>query len=280
MSTSRPGLPNATPSGTATSTTSSSTADFDTGCFEGGDLVVGDRRPIDLGFVLAVDRRVGPIADRCELVGDRRVDGRVVALVVGKVDAHRREELVVGDVLLFGGHDAARDVELGLLVEVVGKQLDDAVVLTEEQRLHGGEADVLVDSNIAGDHRGGRIGEEATHQVDLGSLGAGTGRRRRQIAVDVEQRGVVVGGVAVDRAVAQPVEAFVGAAVDSPGIDVGADRVDLLAGRVVPRAVGDGSAAHRDPAEVVGELLERVGGVERDREVLLAGRRAARSCGR
>ncbi len=144
-------------------------------------------------------------------------------------------------------------------------------MLTEEQRLHGGEADVLVDSNIAGDHRSGRVGEEPAHQVGLGRLGAGTGRRRWQVAIDVEQRGVVVGRVAVDRAVAQPVETLVGAAVDGPGIDVGADRVDLLAGSVVPRAVGDGSTAHRDPAEVVGELLERVGGVERDREVLLAG---------
>ena len=74
----------------------------------------------DLRFELTVDLGVGPIADGCELVGDRRIDARVIAGVLVEIDAHGREELGVGDVLLLGGKHTAGDLELQLLVEVIG----------------------------------------------------------------------------------------------------------------------------------------------------------------
>ena len=80
---------------------------------------------------------------------------------------------------------------------------------------------------------------EAAHQRHLGG-----GRRvaplvsAGQVAVGVEEQvRAVVGEVAVDRA-PQPSQAGLGAAVDVPGVEVGADRVDLLAG-----ARGDAAAS-------------------------------------
>src|SRR5207344_2123903 len=82
--------------------------DLDTGLLEPLELPLregGRRRP---RLELAVDHAVSPVAHHGELVRERRVDGRVVALVRGEPDAEGREELRVRDVLLLGSDDAPR----------------------------------------------------------------------------------------------------------------------------------------------------------------------------
>src|SRR5207249_6074203 len=64
-------------------------------------------------------------------------------------------------------------------------------------------------------------------------------------------------------------------AVDVRGVDVAADRVDLLPGRRDARAAGGGRAREGD-RQVALELLERVVPVERDRR-LLGGRLVAQA---
>ena len=92
---------------------------------------------------------------RCrELAGDGRVNVCVVARVgVEGVGAQQqRQELAEGDVLYLSTDDLA-----GQLIDLVAAQArilggDDArkaVVLSDEQRVHRREADLLVDSHIA-----------------------------------------------------------------------------------------------------------------------------------
>ena len=230
---------------------------------------VGDR------LQLSVHATVSTESDRGELIRESGVDRRVVAGVRGQVDAHCREELVVGDVLLLRADDASGDVEPCLLRERLRHHRRDPVVLAHEQRRQRRKADVLVRPHVAGDDRSLRPTGQRAHQIHR--------RRRerigsacvpaREIAVDEHHLGVVVRHVAVEDTVPQPLLPCERAAVDIPSVDEAVDGVDLLA-RV--RRAGTCPRRRRRPveldrAEVVLERLERVAG--------LAGERSARILG-
>jgi hypothetical protein len=169
-----------------------------------GLRVVGGLAP---GLDLAVDHAVGPVADGGELVGERRVGARLVALVRRELDAQRRQELVVGDPLLLRAHDLAGDLELEVLTEERRQLGHDAVVLAGEQRVRRGQCDVLVRADVTGDGRLVRGAQQAA--IPIGRRcggGVAPGRGLGQVVVGQQQRSAVVRRVAVAGAVAQPVQ--------------------------------------------------------------------------
>ena len=114
------------------------------------------------------------------------VDVGLVAGVRGQRDAHRRQELLVGDVLLLRDDDPAGDLELVLLRQCVRQQADDPVVLAGEQGVGRGQRDVLVGPRVTGD--------------DGAVAGWPAAGRRRSIAGAAA--GVAAGGLAGQVAVA------------------------------------------------------------------------------
>jgi hypothetical protein len=192
------------------------------------EKLIGDFVGRYLGAQGAGDLAVGPERHGGELVGDGRVDRRVVAVVVVEYNAHRRQVLLVGDELLCRRDDAPGDRELGLLVEGVGQSVDDAVVLADEQGVDRREGDVLVRPLVAGGDRGVPREEETTHTVHVRALDVVALVHQGQVAVGGQESGRVVRRVAVDGPLTQPVEPFRGAAVHVGGVDVRAQLVDLL----------------------------------------------------
>ena len=222
---------------------------------------------------LAVDHAVRPVGDGGELVQQRGVYPAAVASVGPQSRPHCGQELAVGDVLLLGSHHAAGDLEAQLGPQAGGQRVDDAVVLAREQRVQRGQRRVLVGPDIAGDGRVLGMADElpVDHHRRSGARVAARGGPG-EVAVGEQQVGTAVGEVAVVGPLAQPVQPLRRAPVDRPPVDVGANRVDLLA-RV--RWAGAGAGGHgvardRDLAQVVAKALQWIGRAERDRCVLAA----------
>ena len=138
-------------------------------------------------------------------------------------------------------------------------------MLTGEEGVGGAQRDVLVRADVTGHHRLLRVrGQPAVDRHHRRAGRVAPAVPPRQVPAGQHQRGLVVGHVAVDRAVPQPLQPLVGTAVDGPRGDIGVGGVGLLPG------IGDtgtryhARAGERDDTEVVGELLQRVGAVERD----------------
>jgi hypothetical protein len=216
--------------------------------------------------LFAVDHAVRAISHGRELVIQFGVDGRLVALVAVKGHTERGEELRVGDVLLLGADHAAADLELLLVGEVLGQQRHDAVVLAREQRLDRGQLRVLVGAHVAGDHGVLGVPRELSARLHRGRgarVAASAGDR--QVAARQHQLRAGV-GIAVIGASPQPVKTPRCAAVDHPGVDVGACGIDLLA-QVRGTRIGsrrDGISRKRNRDDVVVIALEGVGCVERN----------------
>jgi len=198
-----------------------------------------------------------------ELVGDPRVDVRVVPLV--RLDRlgpeKRREELVVGNDLQFGDDLGPRLLEDLLVAQqrVGGRDLaGDAVVLPHHERVNGRQLDVFVSADVAGDE----------HLVG----------RNRSLVLVLEAASVEREKVAVAR-LESPAGSFAkegGAggidAINDRAVEECRDLVELLArvGRT-----GSGGRIKLGPAEIddlragrVGIEL-RVAGGDRDVERLL-----------
>ena len=236
------------------------------------ELRRGVRAGRDRHVELAVHHAVGAEGGCRELVLDRRVHVRVVARVRREPDAECRQELVVGDELDLGADDTARDLELLLLRKEERKLRDDPVVLAREKRLGRRQRQILVRPHVAGDHRLVGHPHKRAHQIHRRGRRCVAARvRPRQVVVREQQRSAVVRGVAVDRAVAQPVEPRVRDAVDLRGVDVAADRVVLLPRRHYPGALSGRRAEEVQYAEVVLKLLQRILCVEGHRHVLGGG---------
>ena len=267
----RPGLPKAMFSGTTNSASSPST--FTSTPFLrsasscGSGVVVG----FAAAFDLTVHHAVRAVADDGELLRDAGVYVGVITAIRRQFDADCGQELVVGDVLLFGRHDASGDLELQLLRQRLRELIHDPVMLAGEQRLHRREGDVLVGPHVSSDDGVLRSAPEASHQVHRGCCRrVAAGVPAREIAARQQQLRAVVSEVVIDGALAHPLQAVVAAAVDRRGIHVRRHRVCVGAWR------GHTGAPHRrrpsegDAAEVVGEVLERVVVVERERRVVRA----------
>ena len=110
----------------------------------------------------------------------------------------------------------------------------------------GGQGDVLVGADVAGDHRRGGIAGERPVSVHAGRRGGvAAGVAPRADAAGQQQGGRVVREVAVDRALAQPLEPLHGVAVDGGRVDVAAEGVDLLANPATSTSVPGGRRRRR-----------------------------------
>ena len=188
-----------------------------------------------------------------ELVGDVGIHLGVVAAVGGDGSAaeQRGQQLVVGDRL-----DLADDELAGGLVDLLvgepgvgaGDLFGQLVVLADEQRVQGGQLDVLVGPHVAGEEVAGGVGGREVAGAGL-ELAAGEGAQAGS-----------GGGVG---------------AVDHRAVEPGGDLVDLLAG--VARACAGGGvvarAVERDRLRAgAGGVERRVAGGNRDVERFAVGR--------
>src|SRR5207302_9907134 len=123
---------------------------------ERGELLVGVSAGGHGRVELAVDHAVRAIPDHRELVRESGIHARLIAPVRLELDAEGRKELRISAVLDLRPDDPARDLEALFYGEVRRKRGDDAVVLASEERMQRGERDVLVRSDVAGDHRTAR----------------------------------------------------------------------------------------------------------------------------
>ena len=154
----RSGLKNATFSGTASSTSSSSTVDLDALRLQSLQLCRRVARGLGLELELTVDHAVRAVADDRELVAERGVDVRVVAAVrrTGQRPSAGRNSVYV--MYCCSAMTTRRAIwNFSSALRSAREKPDDPVVLAREQRVRGGQRDVLVGPHVTGDRRPVRL---------------------------------------------------------------------------------------------------------------------------